>query len=373
VLNILTVLHLVGAELQLIKYQSEPVENILEDFNKYQSEPVENIQAHGCNVLQYPDGTLLLCWYCGSHEGSEDQKIAAAVRDASGQWQKGGVLVNRFFHDGEWWIPEIGVPMLNPAGKTVIYFWAPPLSSFTIRHSGYWKGKWARSISYAKTFRLTVRQVVEQKPTCLFKEKGLVLQGSAVRLQSGRWMIPFHTEREDCLFHSRFLVADERQENWHQRGDIYSPPGCLEPSIAQLSDGDVLCYMRYGARGDGHVWRSVSKDEGESWSPPELTNLRNPHSGIDIALGFSRRLLIAYNDSYYLRTPLCIGISDDLGRTWRVRDIETNVGRYSYPKLLQTPDGLWHIFYTHNRTHIEHGWFDEEWLENGRRVIGLRD
>ncbi|MFQ6076043.1 MAG: exo-alpha-sialidase, partial [Candidatus Bathyarchaeia archaeon] len=177
----------------------------------------------------------------------------------------------------------------------------------------------------------------------------------------------------DCLFHSRFLVSDENQENWHQRGEIYSAPGCLEPSIVQLPRGDILCYMRYGARGGGHIWRSISSDEGQSFSPPELTTLRNPHSGIDIALSTTGRLLITYNDSYYLRTPVCIGVSDDYGKTWRVRDIEFDVGEYSYPKLIQTSDGLWHIFYTHNRTHIQHGWFDEEWLENRRKVIGLRN
>jgi predicted neuraminidase len=142
--------------------------------------------------------------------------------------------------------------------------------------------------------------------------------------------------------------------------------------VVELAGGDILCYMRHGSPG-GHVWRSRSKDEGHTWSPPELTNLRNPCSPIALAVSAdSGRLIIAYNDSYRLRTPLCVGVSNDYGRTWHVRDIESGPGEYSYPQLIQTPDGQWHVFYCRNLQFIQHGWFDEQWLEHGRQVIGLR-
>ena len=70
------------------------------------------------------------------------------------------------------------------------------------------------------------------------------------------------------------------------------------------------------------------------------------------------------------RVPLCVGISADEGQTWRVRDIESDVGIFAYPKLLQSQDGIWHLFYSYDYRHIQHAWFEEDWLEGGRRVLG---
>ena len=78
----------------------------------------------------------------------------------------------------------------------------------------------------------------------------------------------------------------------------------------------------------------------------------------------------SFNDSYAERVPLSVGISGDEGNTLQVRDIEVKNGIYGYPKLLQTRDGLWHLFYSQNYHHIEHVSFDEDWLLSGRRVIG---
>ena len=130
---------------------------------------------------------------------------------------------------------------------------------------------------------------------------------------------------------------------------------------------------------------ALPHDDCRTWSEPVVTNLRNPNAGIDIALGKSGRLLLTYNDSYLLRLPLCVGISDDMGKTFRVRDVETKLATprftwwfgnytnncYAYPKLIQTRDETWHLFYTHQYDCIKHVWFDEKWLEKGRKVIGL--
>jgi predicted neuraminidase len=52
-----------------------------------------------------------------------------------------------------------------------------------------------------------------------------------------------------------------------------------------------------------------------------------------------------------------------------MRDVESRGGAYAYPKLLQDSSGLWHLFYSHDYSHIQHAWFDEDWLEEGRQVL----
>ncbi len=151
-------------------------------------------------------------------------------------------------------------------------------------------------------------------------------------------MVPY----DDHNCHSSFVVFDEQIEAYEKRADLFCPPGSLEPSVIQLEDGRIICYMCFhpqnwnwtraieGKDVQGHIWRLESDDECRTFSEPMATNLRNPSAGIDIALSRSGRMLITFNDSYALRLPLSVGISDDLGRTFRVRDVETGLGEPVY-------------------------------------------
>ena len=289
--------------------------------------------------------------------------------------------MRQFPYDGDLWVAEQTCPVETEDGETVMYTWAAPLSSFRLRGEGE-NASWGRSIPENRPFRFRWEGGQARDIVCLSGQdgldaRGIVFQGQAMlcdpdRGPAGGWLIPYHTERDPLMFHSRVLIAAgdgvtiERNDM-----DLYCPPGCLEPALTRLGGDRWLCYMRYGHRGDGFIWRSESSDGGRTFSPPVPTNLRNPHSGIDIATGRSGRLLVAYNDSHSLRTPLTIGISEDEGRTFRTRDVETTAGEFSYPKVYQTRDGVWHLFYTYQRLCIAHVEFEEEWLLGGRKVMRI--
>jgi len=348
--------------------------------------------GHAANAIELKDGEIFVTWYNGSYEGGEDQRIAGARRMPDGSWQPTHIVVNRFDYQGDTWIAEIGVPVPTPQGGLRLFFWACPLSSFRLAKNpgmvqlgGGWGGGswfpipaityeglvWTRTISDSRVFVSELGpDFVAKTPQLFAEERGLVVMGAARRLQSGRWVMPYHTERKDCWFHSRFFVSDAVQTHWETRGDIFSPPGCLEPVIVQLPSGDVLCFMRRGAF-DGHIFRAISSDECRTFSEPVQTNLRNPYAGIDIGVSkTSDSLLVVYNDSYRMRTPLTVGISADGGKLYRMRDVESTPGFFAYPKLLQDRNGLWHLFYTNNHRHIQHAWFDEAWLKEGHQVLG---
>jgi len=360
------------------------------------TEAIPNIMpfAHGANAIALQDGRILVTWYCGSYEGSEDQRIAGTVRDPDGKWQPTRIVVDRFTFAGDEWVPEIGVPVQHPGGEVRLYFWAIPLSNgfhlisnpcymrmvggagpgaytagVTIR---YESPVWTREIAASQWFCSTLGpDFVAAQPRTFGEERGLTLMGAALHLRSGRWLLPYDTWGQYRVGKRvRFLVSDENLAGWESRGDLSALPGCSEGSVVQLASGDLLCYMR--RRGfDGNVWRAVSHDEGRTWSGPVPTNLRNPDAPVDIKVSqTSGRLLITFDDSYQVRCPLCVGISSDEGQTFHVRDVESQVGFYPYPKLLQSQDGLWHLFYSYDYRHIQHTWFDEAWVEGGRRVIG---
>ncbi len=59
------------------------------------------------------------------------------------------------------------------------------------------------------------------------------------------------------------------------------------------------------------------------------------------------------------RTPLCVAVSRDDGRTWRdVVTLEDGPGEYSYPAIIESADGSVHVVYTWKRTAIRHVEFE---------------
>lgn len=350
---------------------------------KHEALPAIRPSAHSANVLECSDGGLLVTWFAGSTEGTEDQVGVGCIYDTSiAQWKKAVIMIRSFEYKGDRWITEQICPIESRDGHIVVYTWASPFSSFTLqRYQG--ADYWARSIWRGHPFRFLWDGEEGYDIECLsgcagLPEEGVVFQGKpllrdAEKGPSGGWIIPYHTETENLMNRSRLLFVEGDGVSLETNAlDLYEPPGCIEPSLARSDKNNYLCYMRYAKKGEGYIWRSESTDAAVTFSKPVLTNLRNPHSAIDVAFdNEGNYLLIAYNDSHSLRTPLTLGISDDRGKTFRTQDIEMIEGEYSYPKLYQRRDGNWHLLYTHNRKYIEHVQFDMKWLLKGRKVIGL--
>ena len=369
------------------------------------AELIENVRAwaHTANAVALPDGGLFLVWSAGQFEGAEDMVVAGARMDKDGKWGKAHVVVDRFDLNGETWIPWCPTVLQAADGSLHVFFMGNPRSGhvFCPYPVSTVRAAWMLGDDRAnRMFHARLRDFKCEKVEMLLpEEQGVNTQGRPLHLRSGGWAVPFDSMTTQ---HQHFLILDEQVRFVEKRGDLFCPPGSLEPSVVQLPDGDVICYLRYCPRdGDwygglvkdaktphGHVWKTVSHDECRTFSEPVSTNLRNPNAGIDIALSRSSgRFLITYNDSYTLRLPLCVGISDDLGRTFRVRDVEAGLAEpyyawpfanymrncHAYPKLIQTPNGIWHLFYSHRMECIKHVWFEEAALEGGRKVMGLDD
>ena len=341
--------------------------NVMPDFTKNLL-PNPRPAAHGCNACQLPDGRVLVMWFAGTREGVEDQRVLMTLAGTDGVWSDPRVLVDHFDFAGDRWIVEIAAPLLYADDDLWVTFSASPLSSFSYREE---RNAYLRSLKHARLFQAKVdmSSFSMAPPQQLLGQERLILQGKNVKLADGSWVVQCNSYDEFDR-HSATLVQGDPYNGWAKAIELKTDPGCLEPSTTQFSDGTVLCYLRYGDRG-GHIWRSESTGLVTALSPCQQTTLRNPHSGIDIAADDNDDLVIAFNDNYRLRTPLTLGVSGDRGVTWRCRDIEIEEGEYSYPKLLKTGDGQWHVFYTHHRRRIALVSFNKTWLKAGRPVFGL--
>ena len=72
---------------------------------------------------------------------------------------------------------------------------------------------------------------------------------------------------------------------------------------------------------------------------------------------------MVFNNSQEGRSPLCLALSLDEGKSWNyMRILEDSPGRFSYPALTQATDGNIHVSYTFRRTHIKHAEVNEAWI-----------
>jgi len=138
-----------------------------------------------------------------------------------------------------------------------------------------------------------------------------------------------------------FLFSDDEGQTWKQsKGFLvgYFKDGhmghmsCEEPTVAELKDGRLLCYIRSTC---GRILKSYSSDGGKSWTKVELTGLAMSNSPAMLKrLPMTGDLVLVWNQMSaeeirkgYRRGRLTIAISKDDGQTWiNRRNLEVSPG-----------------------------------------------
>ena len=134
----------------------------------------------------------------------------------------------------------------------------------------------------------------------------------------------------------------------------------IQPSILFYPDGKLQAVGRTRSDKVFEVW---SHDGGMTWGHMSLLSLPNPNSGTDAVTLQDGRQLLVYNhnirngSSNKGRSPLNVAVSDD-GENWQaalvLEDAPFAPAGFAYPAVIQTRDGLVHIVYTWQLTHIKH-------------------
>ena len=142
----------------------------------------------------------------------------------------------------------------------------------------------------------------------------------------------------------------------------------LQPSIVPLDDRRAVAFMRNP--GKGRVLASRTHDAGLHWDPVMPTPLPNPNAP---AMGLRLRdgaILLVFNNSPVSRHALSLGVSRDGGRSWQVVHsfengelyLDGSIANFSYPYILQAPDGMIHVAYVWRLRGVKHVMFNEAWL-----------
>ncbi|TDC76023.1 sialidase family protein [Streptomyces hainanensis] len=364
--------------------------------------PAPAVQNHAASLTVLPDGALGCVWFGGTQEGVPDISI----------W------FSRLAPGGAAWEAPVRLSDDPDRSEQNPLLFPTPAGELWLLHT-------AQRAGDQDTAEVRLRVSVDggrswDAPRTLFPagpEGGVFVRQPPVVLASGRWLLPIFrcvpvpgtrwTGEQDT---SSVLISDDAGRDWRER-PVPESTGQVHMNIQPLADGTLVALFR--SRWADRVHRSVSRDDGETWTAPEPTGLPNNNSSLQCLVLADGRLALVHNHSSRAdasarrvslydeideagqagearppaaepagrafwgapRAPLTLAISADGGLSWPLRrDVATGDGHcltnnsrdrlnreLSYPTIAQTPDGALHIAFTYWRQTITHVRVTPDW------------
>jgi predicted neuraminidase len=305
--------------------------------------PLENPptpSCHAATLAVLPDGGLAAAWFGGTAEGRPDVGIWLSRRTAEGWSRPVRIAAGR---------DEAGnaQPCWNPVlaagagGRLLLFYKVGP-------GPAVWRGFRKESPDGGRTW--SDAQALPDGIIGPVKNKPLLLD-------DGRLLCGSSTEDDGWRVHMEW-TADEGR-TWSRTAPLNDGRAveAIQPSLLLHPDGRI---QALGRSRQGFLWTSWSADRGRTWSPLVLTGLPNPNSGTDAVSLRDGRHVLVYNPVRSGRTPLVAAVSAD-GRSWATAAVLADgEGEFSYPAVIQAPDGLVHIVFTWQRRSLRHVVFDPE-------------
>lgn len=314
--------------------------------------------VHSGTLVELPDGGLLAAWFGGSREGAADVAIYGARRDACG-WSTPFVLTDRSASQRELGraLRKLGNPLLMRDAEDRIWLFYVTVSlggwstsSISYKVSDDHGHHWSPARRLVTTPFLNISTLIRTRPL-LYADAGIAL--------------PVYHELAGKF--SELLRIDPGGRVL-AKYRMHGGRSAIQPTVVATGRHRALAFFRRVGDSPPRVLMAQSGDGGSSWSDPIPTDLPNPDAGIAALRTPNGEYLLAYNHSELDRGGLSLALSAD-GLRWRkLMDLERG-GReeeFSYPFLIRTRGGEYHLIYTWQRRRMAHVHFNDAWLESLR-------
>ena len=303
--------------------------------------------CHASTLVQLPNNRILVAWFAGDREGTDNVGIWASQR-AHTRWSAPRLIAK--VRNTPHWNP---VFFVAPDGAVHLFFKVSVegvQTGLRKRVTDGWETWTTVSADQGRTWtapRTLVpgdtlgRGPVKNKPIRL--SNGHILAGASIeRTNPDRWdVFVDRSENNGQTWKASDLMQLDRTRILGK--------GVIQPTLWESTPGNVHMLVRST---EGRIFRADATDFGRTWTALYPTDLPNNNSGIDVAKLADGTLALACNPVEKSRTPLSILLSYDNGHTWpHRRDIETDPGEYSYPAIIPTAVGM-AMTYTWNRERI---------------------
>ncbi len=295
------------------------------------------------DVVELKDGRLCLVYTRFTGGGGDSSAADIAMRSSSDggkTWTGDSILVR---NEGKKNVMSVSI-VRAPEGQLLLFY---------LRKNG-----WNDCNMYLRRSSDDLETLSEPVRVTVTDGYHVVNNDRVVQLASGRLIVPaaLHpcSDGTRKTFTSRGIprafLSDDGGRTWRADATVVDPPPkrsatLQEPGILELNDGRLWMWMRTT---QGVQYECFSADGGTSWSEPRAGKLASPCSPATIErIPWTRDLLCVWNDhsGWHVyppgkRTPLCVAISRDEGRTWTPsRVIEGDPdGWYCYTSMTFTRD-----------------------------------
>ena len=147
-----------------------------------------------------------------------------------------------------------------------------------------------------------------------------------LRLSSGRILLPvgYSVTVNDVYGSDRAIgyiwYSDDEGMTWHRSLDALTlPHAALEPSVAELANGNILLSLR--TREERVIYQSISTDGGLTWAEPIKTDIQSPSATNTVmSVPATKDIALFWNNDFSAngtdRRPLTVTISADGGMTY---------------------------------------------------------
>ena len=370
-------------------------------FQQYSIFPFQDKHVHGSSVVELPNGDLLSCWFHGSGE-----RKANDVRIKGSRLKKGSNKWSAIFDMAD--TPNL--PDCNPVlwidnNEKLWLFWIAVRanrwenSMLRYRTSTDYLNKeiptwnWQDNIilkpgrKFSETIQLAFEEHIDEPMWAEYappysrliidaakdpekRQKGWMTRIHPISLESGRILLPLYSDGYNI---SIVAISDDNGNNWRASNPIVGL-GPIQPSLVQKQNGHIVAYMRDSGVEPKRILKSISRDNGETWSFATDTKIPNPSSSIEVLQLKNGNWVMACNDTESSRSQMAILLSFNEGKSWEVKKYigkhEHNSGiTLAYPSLIQSSDELIHLTYSlkdkEGKT-IQHAIFNEDWIKNNK-------
>jgi predicted neuraminidase len=344
--------------------------------------PIVFPSSHASNLLNLSNGDLLCAYYAGRWEGKSGVAIVISrLPRGSNQWTKPEVVAQD---------PQFALenPVLFEASAGSLWLF------YTSQRpdSGQADAQVSFRTSQDNGKSWSGANVLLSKPGSFDRER-LVVSGN-------QWFFPtYYIPRSEADHYSSIQISTDQGRSWKECL-VPDSNGLVQPDLVEVSPHHFRVFLR--SRFADWIYASQSED-GCSWTKPQPTQLPNNNSSIQMARLRNGHIVVAFNNiqatttrdkpTSSARFPLSVALSIDGGQTWPwVRDVDigqdvpqekvpsTMAGLdvadeqkaffqhlfdYSYPSIIETPDGIIRMSYTFRRRTIKYVQFDENWIKAG--------
>jgi len=197
-----------------------------------------------------------------------------------------------------------------------------------------------------------------------FRRMGWQTRNKPFFTRSGRMIVPLYS---DGFSFSLMAYTDDGGEDW-RTSDPLVGVGNIQPSIAETATGELVAYMRDNGPPPKRLHVSRSRDEGQTWSQVQDSELPNSGTACDIITLTNGNWVLINNDTESGRHRLTVSLSEDGGKSWRYHKplMDDMSIRSHYPAIITGADGWIHVSFSHfdadDKKSIKHASFNEAWI-----------